>query len=455
MTQISNRSCLIVILAAGEGKRMASDLPKVLHPIAGLSMLGHVMRTASEVGADATAVVVGNQAERVAAEVARIDPNATTHVQTERRGTAHAVLAARTAIERGYDDVVVLSGDVPLLEPRSIDTARAALADNDLCVLGFDTPTPFGYGRMVVKDGQLVAIREEKDASVAEKAITFCNSGIMAFRGAGFLDLLSAIDNNNAAGEFYLTSAVEVARAKGQSVVAKQVPEEQTLGVNDRVQLAGLEAIWQRRRRTELLRSGVTMQVPESVVLHHDTQIAKDVTIEPNVVFSAGVSVASGATIRSFSHLEGAQVGHDAVVGPYARLRPGTNLAAKSKIGNFVETKNTAVGEGAKINHLSYVGDASVGAAANIGAGTITCNYDGFNKHRTEIGAGAFIGTNTALVAPVKIGKGATTAAGSVISKSVPDDALAIERSDQRNLDGKAKMLRDRYRAKKEAQSKG
>ena len=455
MTDTSQRACLIIILAAGEGKRMASDLPKVVHPVAGLPMVCHVLDTVRQAGANDVAVVVGNGAEFVADTVREHDKNASVHLQSERNGTAHAVLAARDAVQPSHDDVVVLYGDVPLVKTETILSARTALAEGaDIVVLGFMTDTPTGYGRLIVEEGQLVAIREEKDASDTERAIKLCNSGIMAFRAGRMLEVLDAISNDNSQGEYYLTDAVEIGHSRGLQVVAVEVPEEETLGVNDRVQLAQVENIWQQRKREELMRSGVSMSAPQTVHFHHDTHIENDVVLEPNLVFSKGVRVEQGATIRAFSHLEGAVVRRDAIVGPYARLRPGADIGIGSKVGNFVEIKNANVGEGAKVNHLSYVGDADVGRKANIGAGSITCNYDGFNKHRTIIGEGAFIGTNTSLVAPVEIGKNANTAAGSVISKNVPEDDLAIERSKQANLTGKAKLLRKRYADAKAASKK-
>ncbi len=451
----NNRSCLIIVLAAGEGKRMKSSMPKVLHPVAGLPMVLHVLQTARSAGATELAVVVGNQAERVADAVTDFDSAAKTFVQTERNGTAHAVLAAREALQAPVDDVVVLYGDVPLIQEQTVIQAREALADGaDVVVLGFETANPDGYGRLIVENGSLTAIREHKDASLEEKAITICNSGIMAFQGASVLNLLDAVGNDNSQGEYYLPDAVEIAYQKGLTTKAIEVPESETLGVNDRVQLAEVEALWQSRRRGAAMLGGVSMAHPDSVIFQHDTVVEEDVTLEPNIVFAAGVTVQTGATIRSFSHLEGSLVGPNAVVGPYARLRPGTELAEGAKVGNFVETKNAKVHKAAKINHLSYIGDAQIGEAANIGAGTITCNYDGFGKHHTSIGAGAFIGTNTSLVAPVSVGENANTAAGGVIYKDVPDDALAIERGEQVNLQGKAAALRERNKARKEAAQK-
>ena len=446
------RTCLSIVLAAGEGTRMRSDLPKVVHPVAGLPMVVHVLRVARMAGAERHAVVVGAKADQVRAALAGAGEQPSLYEQTERLGTAHAVLSARAAIEQGADDIVVLNGDVPLIRTQTIAAAREALADGaDIVALGFRTQDPTGYGRMLERDGRLHAIREHKDATEEERAVSFCNSGIMAFRGEHALALLDAIGNDNVQGEYYLPDAIEIANVRGLDVRAVEVPEEDTLGVNDRVQLAGVEAIWQRRRRETLMRSGVSMTMPESVVLHHDTELAADCVVEPYTVFGPRVFVDRGARIRAFSHLEDARVGADCEVGPYARLRPGSVLERGAKIGNFVEVKKSRFGEGAKANHLAYVGDAQIGAGANIGAGTITCNYDGANKHSTEVGAGAFIGTNTSLVAPVSIGAGAITAAGSVITSDVPNDALALGRARQANKPGLGRRIRERNLAIKAA----
>ena len=446
---------LTIVLAAGEGKRMASDMPKVLHPVASLPMVLHVAETAMASGSGTLAFVVGNKAEMVREAVGKHCPQASFHEQKERKGTGHAVLAAREAVRAGVEEVIVLYGDVPLVRPETIAAARRALAGGaDIVVLGFETADPTGYGRLIVKNGELLAIREHKDASDEEKQITFCNSGIMAFRAQHMLATLDAITDNNAQGEYYLTDAAEIGRLRGLSVKAISVPEDETLGVNDRVQLAEVEAIWQERKRRQMLLAGVAMAAPQTVMFSHDTQIGREAVIESNVVFAPGVKVAARATIRAFSHLEGAAVGEGAVVGPYGRLRPGADLAEGAKVGNFVEVKAAKVGVGAKINHLSYVGDATVGANANIGAGSITCNYDGFNKHHTEIGEGVFIGTNTSLVAPVSVGKNANTAAGSTITEDVPEDALAFGRARQANVPGKASALREHLRAVKESKKR-
>jgi bifunctional UDP-N-acetylglucosamine pyrophosphorylase/glucosamine-1-phosphate N-acetyltransferase len=436
------RTCLSVVLAAGEGTRMRSFKPKVLHEIGGRTLIGHVLSTVGQVGG-AVAVVVGPGHEAVGAEVKRIAPAARMFVQTERRGTAHAALAAREAVEHGADDLLILFGDTPFIEPATLYRLRAALADGAaVAVLGFRPADTAGYGRLVVEDGQLVAIREEKDAGPTERAITLCNAGVMALDGATALAILTRIDDRNAKREFYLTDAVAVARHMGLAAVALETEEDEVRGINTKGQLAAAEAALQRRLRRKWLDEGVTMTAPETVFLSADTRIAKDVVIEPNVVFGPGVVVEEGAVIRSFSHLEGAHVGKEARVGPFARLRPGAELGTQVHIGNFVEVKAATMEAGAKANHLAYIGDARVGEGANIGAGTITCNYDGVEKHRTDIGKGAFTGSNSTLVAPVTIGDGAYLAAGSVITDDVPADALAVGRGRQVVKQGYAARLR-------------
>ncbi|MGY6710524.1 MAG: bifunctional UDP-N-acetylglucosamine diphosphorylase/glucosamine-1-phosphate N-acetyltransferase GlmU [Rhizobiaceae bacterium] len=441
---MSHRSCLSIVLAAGEGTRMKSALPKVLHPIAGLPMLAHVVRAAEAAGGDQVAIVVGHGAGTVQETLGRFAPQARFFEQQERLGTAHAVLAARDAIAQGFDDVLVVYGDHPLLEPDELAAARRRLADEGaaVVVLGFRPESPGAYGRLVESEGRLVAIREAKDCTADELAIEFCNSGLMVVDGKHALDLLDAVGNTNAKGEFYLTDIVEIANAKGLSAVAMEVSFESALGINSRAELAEAEGIWQRRRRHALMMSGVTMLAPETVHLSHDTEIGPDALIEPNVVLGPGVVVEGGARIRAFSHLEGAAVAAGAEIGPFARLRPGADVGANAKVGNFCEVKNAVLDEGAKVNHLTYVGDAHIGAKANIGAGTITCNYDGINKHRTEIGAGAFIGSNSSLIAPVTIGEGSYIASGSVITADVPADSLAFGRARQVTKEGRASRLR-------------
>lgn len=446
---MTERSCLSIILAAGEGTRMKSALPKVLHQVAGLPLIGHVVKAAcGQQGVD-VAVVVGREAELVRAAVSPFAPQAQVFLQAERLGTAHAVLAARDAIAKGYDDVLILFGDTPLIEAQALADLRAGLAQGAaVVVMGFHTPEPTGYGRLLVQDGALIAIREEKEASEAERAVTFCNGGLMAISGRHALELLDAVENANAKGEYYLTDIVEIAAARGLEVRATEAPYESILGINTRLELAEAEGVWQNRRRRALMLAGVTMPAPETVHLCHDTQIDADALIEPNVVFGPGVTVASGARIRAFSHLEGANIGPDAEIGPFARLRPGARLGRKTKVGNFCEVKKAVVEEGAKINHLTYIGDAHIGAGANIGAGTITCNYDGFFKHLTTIGAGAFIGSNSSLVAPLTIGTGAYVASGSVVTQDVPDDALAFGRARQETKKDVGRRLREKLGSK-------
>ena len=442
---MSDRSCQVVILAAGEGTRMNSSLPKVMHPVAGLPLLGHVLAAASSVGADRIAVVAPPNAAAVAKMVRDHRPVVEMFVQEERRGTAHAVLAARRALEMPADDVLVLYGDTPLLSGDTLARMREALAKGAaIVVLGFAASDPSGYGRLIVDNGTLRAIREENDATAAERRAKLCNGGVMAFRGDQVLTLLDRIEADNKGGEYYLTDAVELANAAGLVAVVVEADEDEVRGVNSRAELAAVERVWQERRRQAALAAGVTMIAPETVHFAHDTEIGRDVVIEPNVVFGPGVSIAEGATLRSFSYLEGARVAADAVIGPFARLRPGAVINDGAKVGNFCEVKNANIGAGAKVNHLTYIGDAVVGAAANIGAGTITCNYDGIAKYRTEIGAGSFVGSNSALVAPVTIGDNAYIASGSVITEDVEEGALALARGRQVNKPGWVKKFRSR-----------
>ncbi|HCL67026.1 MAG TPA: bifunctional UDP-N-acetylglucosamine diphosphorylase/glucosamine-1-phosphate N-acetyltransferase GlmU [Rhizobium sp.] len=446
------RSCLAVILAAGDSTRMKSSMTKVLHPVAGRPMISHVMETVAQTGISDVALVVGRDAEAVEKAAGLEGLKIASYVQRERLGTGHAVLAAREAIARGYDEILVAYGDVPLITEAPLRAAREALAaGNDIAVIGFHTGNPTGYGRLLVENGELVAIREEKDANDAERAINWCNSGLMAINGQKALDLLGRIGNVNAKGEYYLTDLVEIARSLGGRTVAVDAPEEELTGCNNRAELAQIERLWQERRRNELMISGVTMIAPETVFLSHDTKIGQDAVIEPNVVFGPGVTVEGGAIIHAFSHVEGAHVATGATVGPFARLRPGANLAEGSKVGNFCEIKKAEIGAGAKVNHLTYIGDAFVGAGSNIGAGTITCNYDGVNKFVTRIGEHAFIGSNTSLVAPVTVGDGAYVASGSVITEDVPADALALGRAHQVVKPERAKAIRERNLAIKAA----
>ncbi|MGH6868015.1 MAG: bifunctional UDP-N-acetylglucosamine diphosphorylase/glucosamine-1-phosphate N-acetyltransferase GlmU [Methylocella sp.] len=442
------RTCLAIVLAAGESSRMHSTRPKVLHQLAGRSMLSHVLSSLVEAGAERTVVVAGPNHDAVMAEAKTIVRDTQIAVQKERLGTAHAVLAAREAIARGYDDLLVVFADTPLVRPETFAAMRKALAggQNAIAALGFEASEPAGYGRFILEDGALKAIREDRDASAAEREIKLCNAGLMAFDGRHALALLEAIGNANSQKEYYLTDAVAVARSRGLAISAAIAAEDEVLGVNDRAQLAAAESILQARLRTKAMREGATLRDPSSVTLAFDTRLGRDAVIEPHVVFGPGVSVGEGSVIRSFSYLEGATIGQNVSVGPFARLRPGTSLAQDAHIGNFVEVKASDVGTGAKINHLSYIGDASIGARTNVGAGTITCNYDGFSKYRTEVGAHAFIGSNSALVAPVTIGDGAYVGSGSVITQDIAPDALALARAGQIEKPGWARAFRERNR---------
>lgn len=446
-------STALIILAAGKGTRMNSDLPKVLHPIAQAPMLEHALAAGQPLTPERTIVVAGHGADLVRNAIAEIDETAQVVLQEEQLGTGHAVLQAKEALEGFEGDAVVLYGDTPFVSSSTIEHMVEARSRADLVILGFEAADPARYGRLIMQGDSLEKIVEYKDASDAERAITFCNSGLMACDVKQMFALLDKVGNDNASGEFYLTDLVEIARGEGLKVTAVSCDEAETLGINSRADLAQADAVFQAKARAELLENGVTLMAPETVYLSFDTVIGRDTTIEPNVVFGPGVTVESGAVIRAFSHLEGCHVSRGAKVGPYARLRPGAELAENTHIGNFVEIKNAEIAEGAKVNHLSYIGDASVGAKTNIGAGTITCNYDGFMKHRTEIGSGAFIGSNTLLVAPVSVGDEAMTATGTVVTKDVDAGDLALARVPQVNKPGRARKLMDMLRAKKARQS--
>jgi bifunctional UDP-N-acetylglucosamine pyrophosphorylase/glucosamine-1-phosphate N-acetyltransferase len=438
------RSSLTVVLAAGEGTRMRSSLPKVLHPVAGQPLLAHVLEAAPHGEGAALAVVVGPDHKAVTDEVRRARPDAATFIQAERLGTAHAVLAAREAIARGADDLLVAFGDTPLISAETFARLRAPLEKGAaLAVLGFRAADPTGYGRLLLEEDHLVAIREHADATEEERKVTLCNAGVMAFDGRRALEILDRIGNANSKGEYYLVDAVAIVREMGLEAVVIETSEDEVRGINTKAQLAEAEAVMQARLRKAALDAGVTLIAPETVFLSADTKFGKDVTIEPFVVIGPGVRIDDGAVIHSFTHIVQSSIGKKALVGPYARMRPGTSLGDGAKLGNFVETKATTLEAGAKVNHLSYIGDSHVGAKANIGAGAITCNYDGFSKHKTLIGEGAFVGTNSSLVAPVKIGKGAYIGSGSVITKDVPDDAMAVERSQQTTRENGAKRYRE------------
>ncbi len=433
----------VCLLAAGKGTRMRSELPKVLHKVAGLPMLGHALNSAEGCQPSRAVIVTGHQSERVAEAAKKLSPGATCVKQEPQLGTGHAVLQAKEALADFDGDVFILFADTPLIRSETlVAMAEARSKGAAVVVLGFEAAIPGGYGRLIEGDDGLDRIVEAKDASEAELAVTLCNSGVMCVDSTTLFGLLDRVTNDNANGEYYLTDIVGLAREDGLPCAVVRCDEEETLGVNSRVDLAAAESAYQARARMAAMIDGVTLTDPSSVSLSHDTKLGQDVIIEPNVVFGPGVTVESGATIRAFSHLEGCTVAPEAIIGPYARLRPGADIGQGARIGNFVEVKNATFAAGAKANHLSYVGDASVGAKANIGAGTITCNYDGYLKHRTEIGDEAFIGSNTALVAPVNVGARATVAAGSVIVENVGDDDLAVARGRQATKAGLAARLR-------------
>jgi bifunctional UDP-N-acetylglucosamine pyrophosphorylase/glucosamine-1-phosphate N-acetyltransferase len=450
---MSNQPIAAVILAAGKGTRMKSARPKVLHEIAGKSLVGHLLAATDQLGAQRSVVVVGPDMDSVTQAVAPVP----TVIQHDQLGTADALKAARTVLsDFKQGTVLVVFGDTPFI---SAETLSAMVAEREagaaVVVLGFEPDDPKAYGRLVTDTaGELQAIVEFNDADAQTRKIGLCNSGVMAIAASDLLDLLDRIGNDNAKGEYYLTDIVGIARTQGHSCRVILAQEAELLGINSRVELASAEAQWQSRARIAAMDAGVTLQDPETVYFSWDTVLGQDITIGQNVVFGPKVAVEDGVTIKPFSHLEGCVVRRGAVIGPYARLRPGADIGEGARVGNFVEVKNATLGTGAKANHLSYVGDATVGDHANIGAGTITCNYDGYLKHRTVIGEGAFIGSNSALVAPVTIGERATVGAGSTITRDVPADALSLARGEQRDLAGMAAKLRSRLKARKEAQKK-
>ena len=433
-----------VILAAGQGTRMKSPLPKVLHQVGHRAMLDHAIDAAEALGCEKVVVVVGTHSPAVGERVtARLGSGAVA-VQDPPLGTGHAVLAAREALKGFTGDVVISYADCPLLEASDIAPLfELRQGGADVAVLGFEAADAGAYGRLVLgADGSLERIVEAKDASAAERAITLCNSGVLACDAGRLMELLDKVGNQNAKGEYYLTDIVGLARAAGLSAKVAVASEAAVMGVNSQAELAQAEALFQARRRTELMAEGVSMSAPDTVHLAYDTRIGAGTAIEPYVVFGPEVEVESGAVIRAFSHLEGAVVRKGAIVGPYARLRPGADIGEEAHIGNFVEVKKVKVGPGAKANHLSYLGDGTVGAKANIGAGTIFCNYDGFEKSQTHVGEGAFIGSDTALVAPVTVGAGAFTGSGSVITQDVSPNALALARGRQVEKTGWAEQFR-------------
>tara|TARA_R110000868_G_scaffold57591_10_gene177924 strand:- start:19904 stop:21271 length:1368 start_codon:yes stop_codon:yes gene_type:complete len=444
-----SRSRAAVILAAGQGTRMKSKTVKVLHSVGGRPMLDWAIDLAAAAGSARTVTVYGSHSPAVKTAAEALGSR--TALQDPPQGTGHAVLAASAEMAGFEGDAIVLYADTPLIRPETVERVFAALQDGaSVAVLGFEPPDPAAYGRLVVDEtGKLDRIVEFKDASPEERRIGLVNSGVLAAPASLLFDLLGQVGNDNANGEYYLTDVVGLARARGLECVVVRAGADEVLGVNSRLDLAEAEAAFQTRMRREAMLAGVTLVAPETVFFSWDTRIARDVIVEPHVVFGPGVTIGEDSVIHAFSHLEGATIGEGAQIGPYARLRPGAEIGDKAKVGNFVEIKKSQLGEGAKVNHLSYVGDASVGAGANVGAGTITCNYDGFDKHRTVIGEGAFIGSNTCLVAPVTVGAGGMTGSGTVVTEDVPADALALARTEQTNRDGWAARFRRAKTARK------
>ncbi|MBN8631421.1 MAG: bifunctional UDP-N-acetylglucosamine diphosphorylase/glucosamine-1-phosphate N-acetyltransferase GlmU [Rhodobacterales bacterium] len=444
----------VIVLAAGQGTRMNSDTPKVLHQVAAAPLLHHAMRASMSLDPERTVVVVGHGAEAVTKAALAENPDAQIVVQAEQLGTGHAVRQALPALEGFAGKVIVLYGDTPFITPETLEKLANSAAD--VTVLGFHTDSrPQRYGRLVMEGDALLRIVEYKDATEAERAITLINSGVVACDAAVLADLVAGLTNTNAAGEYYLTDIPAAARARGLSATAVTCPEAETLGIDTRASLAEAEAAFQARARAEALENGVTLTAPETVFFALDTHVGRDAIIGPNVMFGPGVTVESGAEIKGFCHLEGCHISRGATVGPFARLRPGAELAEDVHVGNFVEIKNAILDEGVKVGHLTYLGDAHVGEHTNIGAGTVTCNYDGVMKHRTTIGKRAFIGSDTMLVAPVTVGDGALTASGSVITEDVPAEAVAIGRARQVTKPGLATRMFERLRAIKAAKTKG
>ena len=451
----TNRDFAAIILAAGKGTRMKSDLHKVLHPIAGHPMLLHLLDSFAELDLKRTVVVVGDKREQLDAALA--DRGVTTALQEPQLGTAHAALQARAALEGFSGHILVCFGDCPMVRADTVRRLIAALNEGaKVAVLGFRPADPLAYGRIIADaDGTVSKMVEYKDANAEERACDLCNSGLIVAHSDDMWPLLDAVDNDNAQGEYYLPDVATGAIARGDRVKVIETDADEVAGINSRAELATAEAQWQALKREEAMAGGASLKAPETVFFSWDTELGRDVTVEPNVVFGPGVSVADGATIRAFSHLEGARVGEGCSVGPYARLRPGAVMEKDSKVGNFVEMKKTTLGEGAKANHLTYLGDAEVGAGANIGAGTITCNYDGYFKYKTVIGERAFIGSNSALIAPVRIGADAIVAAGSAVSRDVGDGDLRVVRGDQVVKPGWADRFHDAMKKKKAAERKG
>ncbi len=446
-----------IILAAGMGSRMKSDMPKVLHPIAGAPMLVHTMRAAASIAAQKTVIITGHGADLVASLAKEYDGTAVIAHQETQNGTGHAVQQAAAVLQDFDGDVIVLYGDTPFVQPKTLQAMLDKRSEgHGVVVLGFHATVPAKYGRLITTDhGLLEAIVEYKDATDIQRDINFCNSGVICADAKLLFSLLAEVTNDNASGEYYLTDIVGLARTRGLTCAAIACDEAETMGINSRIDLAAAEVTFQAKARYDAMENGATLIAAETVWFAYDTIIGRDVVIEPNVVFGPDVTIENNANIRAFSHLEGCHVSKDAVVGPYARLRPGAELANGARVGNFVEIKAAQIGEGAKVNHLSYIGDADVGDSANIGAGTITCNYDGVFKHKTKIGQRAFIGSNTMLVAPVHIGDDAMTASGSVITQDVPDAALGVGRARQQTKPGLALRMMNKLHAAKAAMKKG
>ena len=453
---MSRPAIAAVILAAGKGTRMRSDTHKVLHPLAGRPMLFHLMESLAALKPAATVVVVGANRDQVEAAVAGSSAKLAT--QEPQLGTGHAVMQAQAELKDFNGDILILYGDVPLTPAQDMARLLERLNSADqpaAVILGFRPPDPGHYGRILAdSDGRISKMVEYKDASAEERAVTLCNSGLMAVRAQDLWSLLARVENHNAAGEYYLPDIVMLALQQGRHACVIETDALCVAGINSRAELAAVEAAWQQQRRQQAMEEGATLIAPETVFFAHDTKLGRDVVIEPHIVFGPGVTVGDGSRIKAFSHIEGAEIGKNCEIGPYARLRPGTVLEEKARVGNFVEMKKTRLGKGAKANHLTYLGDSDVGAGANIGAGTITCNYDGFFKYRTQIGSGAFIGSNSALVAPVVIGDGAIVGAGSVITGDVAADALAVARGTQSTKQGWASRFRAAMQAKKKAETK-
>lgn len=444
----------LIVLAAGMGTRMNSELPKVLHQVASAPLLHHALTAGRALEPSRVVVVAGHGAEAVKTSALAFDEAVEVVVQEPQLGTAHAVVCAAPLLADATGDAIVLYGDTPFIRPETLEAMVEARKSNAVVILGFEARDPGRYGRLIVQGETLEKIVEYKDATEAERAVTLCNSGVVCADVKTLFDLVAQVGNDNAAGEYYLTDIVALARAAGLSAGVVICDEAETLGVNTREQLAQAEATFQTRARRDALENGVTLTAPETVFFALDTYVGRDTTIAPNVFFGAGVTVESEAEIKSFCHLEGCHISRGASVGPFARLRPGAELAEDVHVGNFVEIKNAILDEGVKVGHLTYLGDAHVGEFTNIGAGTITCNYDGVMKHRTVIGKRAFIGSDTMLVAPVKVGDGALTASGSVITQDVPAEALAISRAAQENKAGLATKLFDRLKAIKASKNK-